>query len=73
MGFGFLQFGFNERPFRVGIGLFSMLSGFEIAYAKIEPSLAVIALLAAIHIGIALVVGYLSYLDTRVRSARGVL
>jgi hypothetical protein len=73
MGFGFLQFGFNERPFRVGIGLLSLLSGFEIAYATIEPSLAVVALLAAIHIGIALVIGYLNYLDERVRSARGVL
>jgi len=73
MGFGFLQFGFNERPFRVGIGLFSLLSGFEIAYAAIEPSLAVVALLAAIHIGIALVVGYLNYLDKRVRSAKGII
>jgi hypothetical protein len=73
LGLGFLQFGFNERPFRVGIGLLSLLSGFEIAYAAIEPSLAVVALLAAIHIGIALVVGYLNYLDKRLRSARGLL
>ena len=72
MGFGFLQFGFNESPFRVGIGLLSLLSGFEIVYATIEPSLAVVALLAAIHIGITLVVGYLYYLDKRARSARGV-
>jgi hypothetical protein len=37
----------------------TVLSGFEIAYASVEPSLAVLALLAMVHIGISLIVSYL--------------
>jgi sorbitol-specific phosphotransferase system component IIBC len=36
-----------------------MLSGFEIAYGIIEPSLAIIALFALVNVGIALVTSYL--------------
>ncbi|MCJ7706139.1 MAG: hypothetical protein MUO38_00840 [Anaerolineales bacterium] len=59
MGLGLLQIGITEEPLRVGAGLLTLLSGFEIAYSSIEPSLAVVALLAAVHLGIALVVSYL--------------
>jgi hypothetical protein len=59
MALGLLQIGITEDPLRVGIGLLTLLSGFEIAYSAVEPSLAVIALLAAVHLGIALVVSYL--------------
>jgi hypothetical protein len=59
MALGLLQIGITEEPLRVGVGLLTLLSGFEIAYSSIEPSLAVVALLAAVHLGIALVVSYL--------------
>jgi len=35
------------------------MAGFEVIYSAIEPSLAVMALLAAVHLGIAFVVSYL--------------
>ena len=56
---GLLQLGFQEESVKVGIGLLTIISGFEIAYTTIEPSLAVMALLAAVHLGIAVVVSYL--------------
>lgn len=59
MALGLLQIGITEDTLRVGTGLLTLLSGFEIVYSAIEPSLAVIALLAAVHLGIALVVSYL--------------
>ncbi len=59
MSLGILHLGLSEEPIRVGMGILTMISGFEISYSGIEPSLAVIAMLAVIHLGVALVVGYL--------------
>jgi hypothetical protein len=59
IGAGLLHIGISEEPLRVGIGLLTMLAGFEIAYSAIEPSLAVMALLGALHLGISIVVSYL--------------
>jgi hypothetical protein len=59
MTLGLLQLGTRGSPFRVGLGILTILSGFEIAYASVEPSLAVLALLAMVHIGISLTVSYL--------------
>lgn len=56
---GLLQLGLQEEPVKVAVGLLTTISGFEIAYTTIEPSLAVMALLAAVHLGIAVVVSYL--------------
>lgn len=56
---GLLQLGFQEESVKVGIGLLTIISGFEVVYTTIEPSLAVMALLAAVHLGIAVVVSYL--------------
>jgi hypothetical protein len=56
---GLLQLGFQEEPVKVGIGLLTIISGFEVAYTTIEPSLAVMAFLATVHLGIAVVVSYL--------------
>lgn len=55
----FLHLGLCEEPLRAGIGLLTFLSGFEITYSILEPSLAVVGLLACVHVGIALVCGYL--------------
>jgi hypothetical protein len=65
MGLGLLQLGMTERPLGVGIGLFTLISGFEIIYSSLEPSLAMMGLLASIHIGIAISV---SILEIDVRS-----
>ncbi|MGD8555574.1 MAG: hypothetical protein PVJ32_09070 [Anaerolineales bacterium] len=59
IGLGLLHLGISEEPFRVGIGLLTTLAGFEVAYGVIEPSLAMMTLLAAVHLGIAVVVSYL--------------
>ena len=56
---GLLQLGLQEEPVKVGVGLLTIISGFEVTYTTIEPSLAVMALLAAVHLGIAVVVSYL--------------
>ncbi len=60
MSMGLLQLGLFRTPLRVCIGLITILSGFEIAYAVIEPALAILALLASMHIGLAMVVSYLT-------------
>ena len=60
---GILILGLFDSAFRVGIGLLVMLSGFDILYSSVEPSLAIVALLALVHIGIALVVSYLLLLS----------
>lgn len=60
MSMGLLQLGLFRSPLRVSIGLITLLSGFEIAYSVIEPALAILALLASVHIGLAIVVSYLS-------------
>jgi hypothetical protein len=59
LAMGLLQLGLSGSTFRVCLGLLTLLSGFEIVYAVIEPSLAVLALLGSLHIGIALLAGYL--------------
>jgi hypothetical protein len=56
---GFLHLGISEDPFRVGLGLLTSLAGFEILYAAVEPSLSVLALMAAVHIGIAIIASYM--------------
>lgn len=58
-GLGLLQVGLFDAPLRIGVGLLTILTGFEIAYGIIEPSLAIIALFALVNIGIALVTSYL--------------
>jgi len=59
MSLGLLHLGITEDPFRVGLGLLTTLAGFEILYAGVEPSLAILALMAAVHIGISIIVSYL--------------
>ena len=60
MSMGLLQLGLFRTPLRVCIGVITLLSGFEIAYAVIDPALAILALLASVHIGLAMVVSYLA-------------
>ncbi len=55
MGSGLLQLGFTLHPPRVVVGWLTVLTGFEIAYAAVERSLLIAALLAGLHIALALV------------------
>jgi len=54
MGLGLLQLGITLDPFRVVIGLLTILCGFEILYATVESSILVTALLAVVNLGLAL-------------------
>jgi hypothetical protein len=55
---GILGVGLYNSPLQVGISLITIVSGFELVYSAVEPSLAVIALLALVHLGIAFVISY---------------
>jgi len=68
---GLVQASLYRAPMRVVIGVLSLLSGFGIAYAAVESSLAVIALLIIVHLGLALAGSYLTILQAA-PSERGV-
>lgn len=59
IGMGLLHLGLTNYPFRVTLGLFTVLSGFEILYAAVETSTLVAGLLAGINLGLALVCAYM--------------
>ncbi len=59
VGSGLLRLGFTSHPLRVATAWLSVMTGFEIAYAAVERALLVAALLAALHIVLALVGAYL--------------
>lgn len=59
VGMGLLLLGLTNHPFRVTLGLLTVLSGFEILYAAVETSTLVAGLLAGINLGLALVCAYL--------------
>jgi hypothetical protein len=56
---GLLQLGLTARPARTIIGLFTVLSGFEILYAAVERSVLVAGLLAGVTLGLAMTGAYL--------------
>ena len=58
LGLGLLHLGITSDPFRVIIGLLSILSGFEILYAMVESSILVTALLAIVNLGLAMAGAY---------------
>lgn len=59
LGMGLLQLGISRRPLRVILGLFTALSGFELLYAVLEPSVLVTGLISGVNLGLALVGAYL--------------
>jgi hypothetical protein len=61
IGMGLLHLGITAQPFRVILGLLTLLSGFEILYAAVEASILVAALLAVVNLGLALVAAYFLY------------
>jgi hypothetical protein len=58
-GLGLLLVGLSEAPMQVGFGLLMFLSGFDLFYVALEPSLAVAGLLGAVSFLIALSTAYL--------------
>jgi hypothetical protein len=49
----------TEDPLKVGLGLFTTLTGFELFYTTVERSLLLTGLWGAVNLLIALVIGYL--------------
>ncbi len=68
LALGLLNLGLTEDPMRAGMGLLTLMTGFEVFYAAVEPSLAIVALLAAVEFGLALAVSYLTVLQYADRS-----
>lgn len=58
-GLGILLIGLSQDPVRVGLGLLSFLSAFDLFYVALEPSLVVTGLLGSISFVIALGMAYL--------------
>jgi len=58
MGLGMLHLGMTAQPFRVILGLLTVLSGFEALYAALESSVLVAAMLSVVDLGLALVGAY---------------
>jgi hypothetical protein len=58
IGLGLLQLGITSDPFRVVIGLLTVMAGFEILYTAVESSALVTALLVVINLGLALAGAY---------------
>lgn len=56
---GMLLIGLSQDPVRVGLGLLTFLSGFDLFYVALEPSLVVTGLLGSISFIIALGMAYL--------------
>jgi len=63
VGMGLLQLGISIQPFRVILGLLTVLAGFEILYAAVESSILVAALLSAVNLGVALSGAYFLNMD----------
>ncbi|HPH97224.1 MAG TPA: hypothetical protein PKW33_15015 [Anaerolineaceae bacterium] len=58
VGMGLLQLGMTAQPFRVVIGLLTVLAGFEVMYSAAESSIMVTGLLAGINLGLAFLGAY---------------
>jgi hypothetical protein len=63
MGLGLLHLGITSDPFRVVIGLLTVLAGFEVLYAAVESSALVTALLVVVNLGLALAGAYFLNVD----------
>jgi hypothetical protein len=57
---GLLNILLNENPLKVGIGLLSLLAGFEMFYTSVEPTLTIVGLLGMTNLIIGLAISYLT-------------
>jgi len=60
---GLLQVGLASTPLGLTLGLLTLLGGFETLYAALESSLAIIALIAGVNVGIGLLFAYVISVD----------
>ncbi len=63
VGFGLVNTGLTNEPFRSGIGLLLFLTGAELFYNTLEQSVVMLSVLAGIHLLLALVIAYLTQLQ----------
>jgi hypothetical protein len=66
-GLGLFSLGLSEEPMRAGFSLLTLLSGFELLYIVVEPSLAIVALLAGVDFAVTLAVSYLALLSSKAK------
>jgi hypothetical protein len=59
IGQGLLNIALNENPLKAGLGLLTVMAGFEMFYTVIEPTLLVVALLGLVNLVIALALSFL--------------
>jgi hypothetical protein len=59
---GLFGLGFTDEPMNAGAALLTTITGFEMIYAPLEPSLLVVASLAVVNFAIALAISYLALL-----------
>jgi len=59
---GLFGLGFTDEPMNAGSALLTVITGFEMIYAPLEPSLLVVALLAVVNFAVALAASYLALL-----------
>lgn len=71
-GLGVLLIGISESPVQVGLGLLTFLSGFDLFYVALEPSLAVAGLLGGVSFLIALAAAYLRTVQAAGAAEEGV-
>jgi hypothetical protein len=71
VSFGILLIGLSETPMKVGLGTLMVISGFDLFYVALEPSLAVAGLLGAVSFIVALVTSYLRAVEITVPGQRG--
>jgi hypothetical protein len=71
LGVGLLGLGLASDAFDAGTSLLVCMAGFEAVYSVMETSLAILALLAALQIGMALVVAYMLDAAERARGEAG--
>ncbi len=57
---GLLNILLNENPLKVGVGLLSLLAGFEMFYTSVEPTLTIVGLLGLTNLIIGLAIAYLT-------------
>jgi hypothetical protein len=56
---GLINAALAENPLKVGIGLLSILAGFELFYTAVEPTLTIVGLLGLTNLFLALAIAYL--------------
>ena len=67
IGLGMLHLGLTSEPFRIVVGLLTVIAGFEIVYAGIEVSALVQGLLAVVTLGLGFVGAYMLITPTMER------